>query len=417
MSHLDVHARKIRKLTLTKKHIASIAWELDLCALRKLSSSSYKVWHVVRAFAAFDKEHYSATLSQEFLAEQLCCSTKTISRAINEIKAAGFLKVKNNISKATGTTANTYFIIFPDEAYKNAEAQSDKTSPLPSMAIDVDNLDINNRNHTACKTQPNEAKANVESVTNDQDHLEISLSQPVANGDNLDDTPLDNNDVHNRDCNFREKNNKAVVVNLFEIKSKIIENPIETEHKQLSTVIAKLNNQKQDLQNKLKQLRVTVSDEDRLAQLKQALRHSASLEIKRNSSQLASSRILKQIDQIHLQLEQYDHRYKHLTNELNKTKKRQKISLDPQYVNGIQGDRKLSDVDMTLVSKKVKAFGLPEDRSNQLINEIVFEARFGSLVKNNQTQKENPIKRAINIGCKLIREGQWSTPSNFARVY
>lgn len=412
MSHLDVHARKIRKLTLTKKHIASIAWELDLCAMRKLSSSSYKVWHLIRAFAAFDKENYSTTLSQEFLAEQLYCSTKTISRAINEIKAAGFLNVKNNISKATGTTANTYFIIFPEEAYKNAEAQSDKNSPLPSMAIDIDNLDITNNNQTTCKAATTETKASVETGTKHQDNLDTSISISTANTVNSDDTPLDKNDVHNRDCNFREKNNKAVVVNFIETDSKKIENTIEAEHKQLSTLLSKLNNQKQDLQNKLKQSRIAISDEDRLAQLKQALRHSTSQETKTSSFQQSSSELLKQIDRIDLQLEQYNHHYQLLTNKLNETKKRQRLTLNPKYVNEIEGDRKLTDTDMALVSNKILAFGLSNDKSNQLINEVVFETRFGSLVKNNQTQRENSIKRAINIGCKLIREGQWSTPTN-----
>lgn len=140
MSHLVLHAQKIRKLTLTKQHIASIAWELDLYSMQNLSASAYRVWHFIRAYAAFDTKCYSAKLSQEYIAEKLKCSVKTISRAIGEIKNAGLIEIQSNISKKTGTQANTYFIIFPEKAYLQAEESLDKSVKLPLASIDINTI-------------------------------------------------------------------------------------------------------------------------------------------------------------------------------------------------------------------------------------------------------------------------------------
>jgi hypothetical protein len=46
-----------------------------------------------------------------------------------------------------------------------------------------------------------------------------------------------------------------------------------------------------------------------------------------------------------------------------------------------------------------------------LINEIVFEIRFGSLVKSQDKKDPLDIEMAVNIALKLVREGRWSTPS------
>lgn len=86
-------------------------------------------------------------------------------------------------------------------------------------------------------------------------------------------------------------------------------------------------------------------------------------------------------------------------------------------MNKLQGDRRLSEQDIQLLLTKLKTLNVSTETKNQLANEIIYEARFGSLVKNNQTREENPIKRSINIGCKLIREGQWCRPARFDQVY
>jgi len=405
MSRLSVHAQKIRKYTLLKKHIASIAWELDLYALKKLSSSSYRIWHLIRAYAAFDTETYSTTLSQEFLAEQLDCSVKTITRAISEIKREGLIHVQNNVSKKTGMGANTYFIVFPEEAYAQTAEQADKTSPLPSIAIDIHAVKANKVIDSMCKN-PIPRNCNSRSLTMD----------------NIDSNPPVKNDVHNRDYNSREKNNKSVVVDIFEEQSNSGDYSEETTHlerkvKQLITMRHELQNKKQQLEGQLKPFRQTYSSEKRIQRLKQALcgvkkENDTSLSLNKKVSELFHKR-----DQLDFQQEQITRQIDCLQTEIQQQQRHQKLHQDPRCIHQLEGQRKLSEQEMTFVFKKLSAFNLSAKRRNQLINEVIFETRFGSLVKNNQTQQENSIKRAINIGCKLIRAGQWGTPSNISSVY
>jgi hypothetical protein len=397
MSRLSVHARKIRNLTLTKQHIASIAWELDLYAMQNLSASSYRVWHFIRALAAFDTQSYSAKISQEFIASKLGCSVKTINRAISEINKTSLIEIKHNTSIKTGTGVNTYFIIFPEDAYKQAEAKSNKTvtTPLPSMKVNIE------ATKQAQKEQP-EPIVFEKNATNRATH-----KQPKT-----DVYPPYKSDVHNSEYYFSEKNNKTVVVN-FSDKNKII--TLENKEKQLTTLLTKLDQQKQTLQEQLSKLTQTTSTDSRLLLLKRALNNTQ--EIKTSKTRERSKSLLKQINQLDLKKEQIKKEYEQLTKKIKQSQKTKALTKDPAYINKLEGERQFTDQDLKFVLTKLNKLDLSVEKRNQLANEVIFETRFGSLAKNNETQQKNPIKRSINIGCKLIRAGQWSTPTKFNDIY
>lgn len=397
MSRLSAHARKIRNLTLTKQHIASIAWELDLYAMQNLSASSYRVWHFIRALAAFDTQSYSTKISQEFIASKLGCSVKTINRAISEINKADLIDIKHNISIKTGTGVNTYFITFPEDAYKQAEAKSDKTlaTPLPSMKIDLE---------ATKQTQKEQPKP----ITIEKDITHTTINREVK----TDVYPPVKTDVHNREYNFSEKNNKAVVVYSSDENKKSI---LENKERQLTTLLTKLNQQKQTLQIQLRKLNQTTSMDDRLLLLKRALNNTQ--KVKASKTREQSRALIKQINQLDLKEEQIKKQYEQLTKKLKHFRKNKKVTTDPVYINKLEGVRRFTDQDIKLMLTKLSKLGLSVEKRNQLANEVIFETRFGSLVKNNESQYENPIRKSINIGCKLIREGQWSTPTKFNDVY
>lgn len=405
MSRLTVHAQQIRKLTLTKQHTASIAWELDLYAMQHLSASSYRVWHFIRALAAFDTQCYSTKLSQEFLAEKLCCSVKTISRAIGEIKNAGLIEVQNNISIKTGTGANTYFITFPKEAYKQAEAKSDKiaTNAPPSMTIDLEATQKQTIRKEAGK--PLEKKEEIKVA-------DLAATNLAKSRDKVDLTPPVKTDVHYSEFIFREKNNKAVVVNFFDDEK---ESTLQTKVNQLSTLLTQLNQQKQTLKVQLNKNNPITSTDDRLSVLKKALTNPQSINTSGKSEEVNIK--LKQLDQLQLKIEQINRQHEQTTVELKRQKRSTALYKDPSCINQLEGQRQLSDEEIQLLLAKLNPMSLSTEKRNQLANEIIYEARFGSLVKNNQTQQDNPIKRAINIGCKLIRAGQWCTPAKINVMY
>lgn len=412
MSHLTLHAQQIRKLTLTKQHIASIAWELDLYSMQNLSASAYRIWHFIRAFAAFDTESYSANLSQEYIAEKLKCSVKTISRAIGEIKALGLIEVQNNVSKLSGTQANTYFITFPKEAYAQAEATSDKVAKfsLPCFTQQQESVSDEARpSHLEAHTNLNTVPA-------------ISMALPMKNlpskqpegMDIIDHTPPVKSDVPYRDINFIEKNNNVVVFDLSKNEEKQDEvSPLQ--QVQLTTLLTQLKNERQSLTTQLAQSSQFKSVNDRLSFLKDVLNNRA--DSNAQEAENKSNHVLQRLNDIDIEIEQVSKQLEKHNIAFEKLQKTQLLHQDPSFVNKLQGDRQLSEQDIQLLLTKLKTLNVSTEAKNQLANEIIYEARFGSLVKNNQTREENPIKRSINIGCKLIRAGQWCTPTKFDQVY
>jgi len=410
MSHLTLHAQKIRKLTLTKQHIASIAWELDLYSMQNLSASAYRVWHFIRAYAAFDTECYSAKLSQEHIAEKLKCSVKTISRAIGEIKEARLIEVKGNVSRTSGTQANTYFIIFPKEAYAATEETADKivkfspsqeSNSTSDVVISAPSLDID--------VQPKAMLIDSAQISADTVHC-----KSVNPMDKVDHTPSVKCDVPYRDINFIEKNNNIVVFDLSKNEEKQDEvSPLQKV--ELTTLLTQLKNERQSLTTQLAQSSQFKSVNDRLSFLKDVLNNRTDSNAQEVENK--SNHVLKRLNDVDIEIEQVSKQLEKHNIAFEKQQKTQLLHQDPSFVNKLQGDRQLSEQDIQLLLTKLKAMNVSAEAKNQLANEIIYEVRFGSLVKNNQTREENPIKRSINIGCKLIRAGQWCRPTSFDQVY
>lgn len=408
------HATRIKYFTLEKKHIASLAWELDFYALRKLSASSYRVWHVIRAYAAFDKEQYSATLSQAFLAKKISCSEKTIRRAIAEIKAKKLLEVQSNYSAKNGTAANTYFITFPEEAYVAVEAQDNKKSAAYVMQS------INDQQETIIENKALMTHIEARKITSNITHQEVSIENPLGANNGL--NPPVKSDRHYREYNFREKNNRELDVVSFSNNDHFfpsIELPLSQAEENLSRLrqqITQLNELKHRLQQELKNVTPVLSEEERLSRLRQALQPA-----KNNSSdgdhqkivnddQATAQKLREQLYVLDNQQERLHDQEKFLQQARELEQHRAMLQQNPYCIHQLSGERKLNQADLSLISTKLAALQLKPSQQHQLMNEVVYEARFGSLVKNNETQQENPVQRALHIGCKLIRYGRWSTP-------
>ena len=410
MNNLMFHAQQIRKLTLTKQHVASIAWDLDLYSMQNLSASAYRIWHFIRAFAAFDTENYSTKLSQEYIAEKLQCSVKTIGRALCEIKSLGLIDVKHNVSKLSGTQANTYFITFPREAYAQAEASSDK---IVKFSIPCFTQNHENTSHQATFSHP-ETQTSFETgpVTSMISPIKNPPSKKPESLDTIDHTPSVKSDVPYRDINFIEKNNNVVV---FDCKHEKNQDNLLSQQANLTALLTQFKDARQSLMAQLNQSSQFKSTHDRLSLLKNALNNRLDANTMKMTEQ--SSQLRNQLNDLDIKIEQVNKQVENLDIELKKQRKTELLHKDPSFVNKLEGERRLSDEDLQLILTKLKILNVPHETRNRLANEVIYETRFGSLVKNNQTQEHNPIKRSINIGCKLIRAGQWCRPTRFDQVY
>ncbi|MFX0132148.1 MAG: hypothetical protein ACFFDN_00750 [Candidatus Hodarchaeota archaeon] len=114
---------------------------------------------------------------------------------------------------------------------------------------------------------------------------------------------------------------------------------------------------------------------------------------------------------------QYEIAKKKLKEAKAAAKKLEPLYLNPAYIHNYGGNRKISDIDFIYLVNRVETFTTNETDRNRLINEIIFSSRFGALKSSNMTNSINPIRKALNIGLKLVRNGSWSTPRDlFQRI-
>lgn len=90
---------------------------------------------------------------------------------------------------------------------------------------------------------------------------------------------------------------------------------------------------------------------------------------------------------------------------------RQHLQQRGDYINQQTGERKLSAFTLKRLQYVLQENGYNGAQQKQLMNEVVHEVRFGSLVLSNQTQQILPVEHAINIALKLIREKRWCSPN------
>ncbi len=383
---------RIQFLTKTKRYSAPIAHQLKSSARKTLSAGAYKTWDLLRDMAAFDTKSYSIKISQETIAKELDCTVKTIGRHVSEIKQAGFIKVKYNINKLNVTEACTYYIDFPEPVYVLAEAEKDRIS-APTTTSDTIPV-------ASYKTM------DFRQATLPYSHPAIFVDRP----DSIVHNHPDKNVVHiNNQIN--NKNNNAVVD--FSFMNTEQDQELEETHERLTILLTQCNNQKQETEKQLFGLSPSVAVEDHISKLKKIITTNEKpfFEVNNEKQQLN-----EKIVQLNQQTEVIKRELELVSTKLDKQQKEKHLNHNPSYTNKLLGDRQFSTYEINSMLEKLQNCGVGRGHLNRLANEIVFEARFGSLVKNSQTKEENSIQRCINIGCKLVKAGQWSTPSNFMKV-
>ena len=134
------------------------------------------------------------------------------------------------------------------------------------------------------------------------------------------------------------------------------------------------------------------------------------------TDQIKKFEVLQVLGQIESTYERTAFELEQLKTQIQKQKTTQvfqsQLQTNPCFMAKKRGGREISEFTLRRIFKILESYGYERWTKIKLINEIIFESRFGSLVKNNLTKEENSIDLSINIALKLIREGRWNTPSS-----
>lgn len=119
--------------------------------------------------------------------------------------------------------------------------------------------------------------------------------------------------------------------------------------------------------------------------------------------------------QLHLARIALERSHKEIQDTQSEMETTHKVINDSSFMLSKAGDRPLSQLTFKRLVKSLCCYGYKGNALNGLTNEIVFEIRFGSLMKCNRTKDALSIDNAVNIALKLVREKRWTTPVLFKK--
>ena len=359
-------------LNKTKEYTLTATFLLDtILTDTKLNAHAAKLWQLLFSKAKFHP-NLEIKISYIELGQILSKSIRTINRYIATLTKNGYLCKLNNYHSNGGQTINTLYIRFPQQMIEQAKQAKDRKcleGVTTAKSLKTPTFDVN-----------------------------IDRGGDVTNGRHKDNIDNKNNN----------KNNNAVVCLVPKTNAVIG----TTEGKNKSNIHAEITEVE-----KLKQ---------HIATQKEFLENITSHRLIAEKAWL-SERDLQQMVINQAKFGQLDATYQleqGRLQQLEKKLQRMEISLarenkltkDKQYISNREGKRVISPFVFKLLEKNLYAFYSDSFHVAKLLNEIIYEVRFGSLRFSKTTGTEISIPHAINIALKLVRECRWQTPADLCKT-
>lgn len=318
-----------------------------------LCGHAAKLWQILFNKGRFNKD-LSVQISYKELGESLNKSPRTIIRYVKSLEECGYLIVNKRFYKNGGRTTNLLKIRAPLAVIKNAQKQKNRLSTQPQSEITFQT----NAAKLPFLTRPPHDKCDTE-----------GYDTFVITNNNI---KTDNN---NNSSSHENPSHDSVVVSA-----------------QISTIsndstVTQLSEHLKCLKNKtdtLQQAWLSESDNSKKAQKFLQLREMEAA-----------------IESLQIHLEQQQQIVNRVTNS---TEPNQLMDNNRFCPNRISHQRAITSTQALKIRQALAKIGIEGSYGTRLTNEIIYEARFGSLARNNITHTENSLERAINIALKLVRE-------------
>jgi hypothetical protein len=381
-------AQDIFNLNQTKEYILTASHILqNVLTDENLNPQSTKLWQILFSKARFNP-NLETKVSYAELAELLNRSTRSISRYIENLTKAGYLIIKHNFDSKGSQCPSTISIRVPTYVIETAKNIKNRNTIKDYISYEAQSNDV-----SCVKDVPNKYLETSFCEKSDKS----TLNNPIE-------ASLENHDIFvigEGDKYVKQKNNIKINNNKTNNneQSNLQEHSLE-KHNSYKTVVVN------ELTKKIKHLECLLHIEKE---------KESFLNLKNCSSEIMYEQTRK-INFLETSLEVLSNKLK-LFEKDNKTclseeSNYYKLAKDDTVFNTKPGDRKLPIYAFKRLKKSLQLYGYQENKLNFLINEIIFEIRFGSLVMSKKNTHLT-IDNAINIALKLVREERWETPALF----
>lgn len=365
-------AYDIRQLNETKKYTL-VATDLinTLLLDTKLTAGAVKLWQYLYSKAIFNKD-LKFSICYQSLSIVFKKSLRTIQRYVANLKENGYVLVEENFN-GSGQLANTFHLRFPQHEIDSMLTSKDRYKAITSYKQPASEV--------SCKKIENQPVAVNDSSTEGNTREEVKNVIPRG----------DITGIHNTNVLTINKYNNNVVVPSDENNS--------------SSTIDPSILQKQRLGNLLQQRSLAYQNWLQTTQMKAP-----------SDKIYAAWNHYGELDTaVHLAQLKLETTQKTTMLQSQKNAEAEKYQTNPRWVQDQIGSRTLSEFSYKRLVRELQSQGFQGQQLTQLTNEIVFEIRFGSLIKSKQTDEELSLDNAINIALKLVKERRWSTPTLLKR--
>lgn len=369
-----------------------------------LNAQASKLWQILFNKAKYN-DNLAVKISYQYLADKLKKSTRTISRYVKTLINAGYLLIKHNYDRNGGQRPSTLSICAPETFVQNIRKNKDRTTKnnlINNKTLLENNIFCLDEAKPAC---PNALTATQSDITpdknsnNDKNVLCETLEKTCIGNPEIEE---DKSTEHTSPLSYlandkidRGGDDTHVLLNKNNIKEI---NTIKT------TVVVPFSNEKT-----LERFHA----EKKIIELREQLRKNSEMLTTITDHQLYYDQVRKNkaiegelnIQRFIIERLTKQHKTETLKQEIHQT-----LSDNARYIADKPGERNISSFTFKRLMRSLKNYGYDNSALNNLMNEIVYEVRFGSLMKSNKSKTSLNIDNAINIALKLVRENRWSTP-------
>jgi hypothetical protein len=390
----------------------------------RLNDHAIKCWQVLFNKARFHPE-LEITISYGRLAFELGKSKRTIFRYIKTLSQYGYVTIKNNTNPQEGLLPNTLLIRAPITFVENTKKDKDRITRADFIST-KDELTKKNKNlDETLATQNNPPSHPLDATFLNEAAYEIDLIETlnkstISNEDNAitcssvyenlsnQIIKTQKNEVKNTENNLSDETrlslgdsdmNDMYINNIKYINNNNITKPVVVDR--LIDTLSENKDSIDQLQKNILNLerKMELAEKEWLAETNSKERMKKLRYFGEIESTLISQRYLR---------EQLENKTKQ---NIQHKKIDEKLNNSNLYIKNLAGNRQVSDFAIKRIHQQLDNCGIQKNDQTRLVNELLFEVRFGTLVFNSSNKEENSIDRAINIALKLIKERRWSTPS------
>ncbi|MBS0358997.1 MAG: hypothetical protein JSS53_07000 [Proteobacteria bacterium] len=402
----------------------------------KINAEVNQCWQTLFRKARFHS-NLEVTISYIELAENLSKSKRTVMRYVKVLRETGYLVVKQNSDNKSGMLANTFLVRVPTSIIKKISSTKDravkKSNPSQTKEHKISRLlqTLSNENcdamvRTLAPRNTDERQKEVSSRVNgrfkdeqeegnamkvkERDFLGRALPKISANKDMA---------FEERDGFFTAGSDKFATPsrdkNVTPYNNKYLNN--KNNNRDSTMILKQVPSEREDSEflgdcccdstNAEKIFEI----EQEIARLQDAEKR-ISLGIKPGAMTYAE---LQKTGAIRSQIDILDMKRELLKKEAAKEAEimdlKRNLKTDGGYMANRGDANRVSSFTFKRLVKELKLCGRDDEWLPWLINEIIYEVRFGSLRKSKITGERLSLDHGINIALKLVREGRWTTPT------